>query len=122
MSVLFLLLFVMSVHNVYSNTLPIKSQRFSAQIDIAVDDSSRVHHIPGQAGKPGRVTCYFTNWAVYREENASYSVDDIPYNKCTHLVYAFVGLSNSTFELTILDPWVSLQFFYINSLSHYINI
>ncbi len=106
MSVLFWMLFVISVHNVISEDIFIKPQKFSAQIDIEVDDSSRVH-IRGQAGKPGRVTCYFTNWAVYREGNASYSVDDIPYNKCTHLVYAFVGLSNTTFELSTLDPAVS---------------
>jgi chitinase len=62
---------------------------------------------PGNGGKPARVTCYYSNWAVYRPEIGKYTVDDIPYEKCTHLIYSFVGVSNITWEVLVLDEQVS---------------
>jgi chitinase len=59
---------------------------------------------PGQAGKAARVVCYYSNWAVYRPDIGKYTVDDIAYSKCTHLIYSFVGVSNVTWEILVLDP------------------
>ncbi|KAK8782874.1 hypothetical protein V5799_015785 [Amblyomma americanum] len=34
----------------------------------------------------------------------NYDIEDIPIDKCTHLIYSFVGLSNQTWELFSIDP------------------
>jgi len=64
----------------------------------------------GLAGQPARVVCYYSNWAAYRPGIGEYNVENIPYNKCTHLIYSFVGISNATWEVQILDPEVARIF------------
>ncbi|XP_022664603.1 endochitinase-like [Varroa destructor] len=55
-------------------------------------------------GESPKVVCYFSAWALYRPFPMNYDIDDIPGERCTHLVYAFVGLSNQTWELFSIDP------------------
>lgn len=45
---------------------------------------------------------------AYRPGIGAYNVEDIPYMKCTHVIYSFVGLSNVTWEVSILDPEVQV--------------
>ncbi|CAL4115199.1 unnamed protein product, partial [Meganyctiphanes norvegica] len=64
------------------------------------------------------VVCYFSSWAVYREEHGDgkgvFDVDSsrgypgIPPDLCTHIVYGFTGLSNGTWKIEVLDPWNEL--------------
>lgn len=58
----------------------------------------------GDGSQRGRIVCYYSAWALYRPEPMNYDIEDIPLDKCTHLIYAFVGLSNQTWELFSIDP------------------
>jgi len=40
-----------------------------------------------------RVVCYYTNWSVYRPGTAKFNPQNINPYLCTHLIYAFGGLS-----------------------------
>ena len=59
-----------------------------------------------KTGIPGRRVCYYESWGVYRPAEGRYDVEDIPGDLCTHLIYAFCGVSNVTWEVLILDPEV----------------
>ncbi|XP_037776380.1 endochitinase-like [Penaeus monodon] len=54
-------------------------------------------------GTPARRVCYFESWAVYRPGPGRYDVEDVPAHLCTHVVYTFVGVSNITWEVLLLD-------------------
>ena len=58
---------------------------------------------------PAKIVCYFSAWAVYREEPMSYDIEDIPGQMCTHIIYSFIGLDNKTYELKIIDPTYDLE-------------
>ena len=40
-----------------------------------------------------KVVCYYANWAVYRQGTAKFTPQNINPYLCTHLIYAFGGLS-----------------------------
>ncbi|XP_069937009.1 chitinase-3-like protein 1, partial [Cherax quadricarinatus] len=52
------------------------------------------------------VLCYYASWAHYRQGVAKYTVEDIPVELCTHLVYAFAILDPKTLLAKQHDSWL----------------
>lgn len=49
-----------------------------------------------------KVFCYYGDWAVYRQ----YNIEDIDLTRCSHIIYAFVGL-NPDGTIRIIDDWAA---------------
>ena len=51
-----------------------------------------------------KIVCYLGSWAIYRPEPMSFRPRDVQAKGCTHLIYSFAGLDNTTLEMVSLDP------------------
>ncbi|XP_037088510.1 probable chitinase 2 isoform X2 [Pollicipes pollicipes] len=54
------------------------------------------------------VVCYVGSWAYYRPEEGKFTVDDVDPQLCTHVVYAFAGLDETSHKIRSLDPNLDL--------------
>lgn len=50
-------------------------------------------------------------WATYRQNEGQFQfgIGDLDPSQCTHLIYSFAGLSNETWSITSLDPYLDLK-------------
>jgi len=53
-----------------------------------------------------RIVGYFAEWNIYIE-NSYYEVSDIPWDKITHINYAFAKIENG--KIAIIDKWAAIQ-------------
>lgn len=50
------------------------------------------------------VACYLGSWAIYRPDFGKFEIEDIDTNLCTHVIYTFAGLNETTNQMIPLDP------------------
>lgn len=55
-----------------------------------------------------KVICYYGSWAHYRSGNGKVSASDLNPKLCTHIIYSFVGITESG-GVSILDQWLDID-------------
>ncbi|XP_053679405.1 endochitinase-like [Anopheles nili] len=51
-----------------------------------------------------RFVCHYTTWSRDRPDVGSFQISDIPGNLCSHVVYNFLGVNESSYQLEFLQP------------------
>ncbi|KAK3872391.1 hypothetical protein Pcinc_022518 [Petrolisthes cinctipes] len=65
------------------------------------------------------VVCYLGSWAVYRPGAGKFNIENIDPTLCTTLIYAFVGLNETTNTIKSLDPEYDIN---KKSLERFVNM
>lgn len=55
-----------------------------------------------------KVFCYYGSWAVYRQGDGKFDVEQIDPKLCTHIIYSFVGVGEDG-SVTVKDAWNDLE-------------
>ncbi|KNY27186.1 glycoside hydrolase family 18 [Pseudobacteroides cellulosolvens ATCC 35603 = DSM 2933] len=55
---------------------------------------------------PKNIVAYFTEWGIYEGHNF-YEVSDMPWDKLTHINYAFAKIENG--KIALCDPWAAID-------------
>uniref|UniRef100_V5ICA0 Putative catalytically inactive chitinase-like lectins n=1 Tax=Ixodes ricinus TaxID=34613 RepID=V5ICA0_IXORI len=71
-------------------------QTNSTILNVNSTAASSTHTMP--------IVCYYYGWAATRPDPASYDVDKIPGDLCTHVNFAYAGVAPNTWELDSQVP------------------
>lgn len=86
------------------------SSEISVQEDSngSVNQSSANYRSASSTESPKRVTGYFCEWGIYGA-HGNYFPQNVPYDKLTHINYAFVGLNPADQSVEIYDSWATSE-------------
>ncbi|KAF0312024.1 putative chitinase 2 [Amphibalanus amphitrite] len=63
------------------------------------------------ASRAPHVVCNVASWASFRSGRGKFTIDNIDIQACTHLVYQYVGMDETSNELRSLNPTLDLGSF-----------
>ncbi|EEC01936.1 chitinase, putative [Ixodes scapularis] len=78
-----------------------QSQRNGRQTNSTI---SNVNSTAPSSTRTMPIVCYYYGWAATRPDPASYDVDKIPGDLCTHVNFAYAGVAPNTWELDSQVP------------------
>lgn len=83
-------------------------------VTIATAIAAPVPSIPnvqpqGAISKAKEIVCFVANWAAYRPEGGTFTMNDFKPELCTTAVYHYVGLDVTNDNIKVLDPWQDLE-------------
>jgi len=55
-----------------------------------------------------KVVCYYESWGYWRQGRGKMTVNDIDSSLCTHIVYAYLGITDN-YQVHILDPYLMVD-------------
>eukprot|EP00092_Neocalanus_flemingeri_P017579 GFUD01019020.1.p1 GENE.GFUD01019020.1~~GFUD01019020.1.p1 ORF type:complete len:440 (+),score=91.01 GFUD01019020.1:70-1389(+) len=73
---------------------------------LVVDSRAKVYNVNHHSKM---VVCYWGTWANYRPKDGKFTPEDVDPSLCTHLIYSFVGLNETTNTIKSLDTWMDLE-------------
>ena len=56
-----------------------------------------------------KIVCYFTNWAWYRPGRGKFRAESVDPELCTHIVYGFAVLDQSSLTIKPHDTWADID-------------
>ena len=56
-----------------------------------------------------KIVCYFTNWAWYRPGQGKYRAETVDPDLCTHIVYGFAVLDQTSLTVKPHDTWADID-------------
>ncbi|XP_065561191.1 LOW QUALITY PROTEIN: probable chitinase 10 [Artemia franciscana] len=80
------------------------NERMEGEEEITANALQRDQSYSLRSGKDLKVICYWGAWSIYRPSPMDFSPGDLDPFGCTHIIYSFTGLDNSSLTLVSLDP------------------
>ncbi|KAF2360545.1 Glycoside hydrolase family 18 catalytic domain [Trinorchestia longiramus] len=56
-----------------------------------------------------KIVCYLGSWSYYRLDDGKFEVENIDPFLCTHAIYAFATMNESTYEMQVFDSWLDIE-------------
>ena len=84
------------------------------RIEMAIErlgESGGVIQRRRSVGSQRVVVCNVASWAYFRTGNGKFTVDDVDVRPCTHIVYQYVGIDETSSGLRSLNPSLDLGIF-----------
>ena len=94
----------------------IEAEETSKDKDASEDSPAESTETDREISGDFKIVCYFTNWAWYRPGEGKYRAETVEPDLCTHIVYGFAVLDQSSLTIKPHDTWADIDNSEDNSL------
>ncbi|KAL1140906.1 hypothetical protein AAG570_000834 [Ranatra chinensis] len=88
----------------YENKKQETTEIGSAGLETTASSARAVKVVVGESGNKA-LFCYLAVWSIYRHGNGMFRTSDLEADLCTHFVYAYLGINETTYEIASIDDW-----------------